>query len=77
MSEYQITNQVPIPKRAGKLGKPIVYPFEDMNVGDSFLVTDVRKFDASRNSACKYGQRHNKKFVTSFTDEGVRIWRIA
>lgn len=64
---------VPIPRI--KQTKPrLVYPWLTLNVGDSFLYLGQRK--AASAVASKAGVRHGRKFVTRFTNEGVRIWRV-
>jgi phage gp29-like protein len=52
--------------------KPKLYPLEDMEVGDSILITDMTK----RGSVAALGWRlAPKKFATRKTSEGFRLWR--
>jgi hypothetical protein len=53
------------------------YPFDEMEVGDSFVVIDQAKFEGARVAAYNHGVRKEKKFASRRVTEGVRIWRIA
>jgi hypothetical protein len=47
-----------------------------MEVGDSFLINDVRK--GIRDVAHQYGREHGRKFATRKVGEGaLRIWRVS
>lgn len=49
------------------------YPFDEMEVGDSF-VADVR---GATSAAATYGKNHKMKFISRKTKEGsYRIWRV-
>jgi len=52
------------------------YPFNKMNIGDSFLVEvqDERKIASA---ASYFGTRNSMKFSVRNTDKGLRCWRIA
>jgi len=54
------------------------YPFENMNVGDSFLITDFKKAESARVSAIQFCKRKCKdwKFTQRKMDGGWRIIRI-
>ena len=57
-----------------KGGRPRIYPFIDMEIGDSFLLqNDNLRFVAYRASK-QYAPR---KWISRKTREGVRIWRVA
>ena len=66
---FKIEKNVPFAERK--------YPFNKMEVGDSFEVPAVLWLTA-RTSATQFGRRHNRKFAARLTgpDTG-RIWRIA
>jgi len=72
---YKIDKNIPAPTGNSR-GK---YPFEIMQVGDSFFVAgeELRKV---KNSATGWGTRHSAKFrlskVTEGEGEGVRVWRV-
>ena len=54
------------------------YPWEGMEVGDSFLVKkalyDTYKTAAS--AASHRGIKHKEKYATRYLKEGLRIWRV-
>ena len=67
MSKYKVDKNIPMPP-------PLylsVYPWRDMEVGDSFKFEDEEKQKIS-DSAYSYGRRNNKKFAI----RGNRVWRI-
>ena len=51
------------------------YPFSDMEIGDSFLVSSDHK--SIRSVAISAGRRLNAKFTVRKVDGGLRCWRIA
>jgi len=53
------------------------YPWETMEVGDSFLVPEDVAIDSARSGATIAGRKHNRKFSIRKTDNGYRCWRIA
>jgi hypothetical protein len=54
------------------------YPFELMDVGDSFFVSDYRKAESARISAIQFCKRKGKpwKFTQRKMDGGWRIIRV-
>lgn len=68
-----IEKGIPIPMSRSRSR---VYPFGEMEVGDSFLIKygdkDVRTMYSS---ASYYGKRNSKKFTIRQTPEGIRVWR--
>lgn len=78
MSEFKIEQGVPMPQARGA---EMVYPFEKMEVGDSFYVEG--KKGATINGAIQAYIRKEiiasgctKKFACRSDAKGVRIWRI-
>jgi hypothetical protein len=55
------------------------YPFADMLVGDSFLITDHRKAESARISAIHFAKRQQDewKFTMRKMRDGWRLFRIA
>jgi hypothetical protein len=55
---------------------PCRFPFEQMEVGDSFAVPpDVHRTTVSI-AALRYGRKHGAKFSTRKTPDGtIRCWR--
>lgn len=84
---FQIAKGVPLPARRGG-GMPAVYPFSEMEVGDSFDAPrdmgtrgagDVRQNTVS-SCARVFAKRHNPaaKFTVRLVDDNtVRCWRVA
>ena len=77
MTAYELDKNVPMPKASSK------YPFEDMDVGDSFFVADgddenwktLRKMRGASNWASK--KFPDTKYSVRKVDNGVRVWRTA
>ena len=56
-----------------------VYPFTEMEVGDSFLATEqiCKKPHKVRMAAHEAGKRLGRKYVTRTVEGGIRVWRTA
>ena len=53
----------------------VSYPFEHLEVGDSFLVP-IDKRASVASLATKYGQKTNTEFaVRKVSEDNVRVWR--
>lgn len=74
MSEFTIEKGIPVPKMTGA-GRKTKYPFESMQVGDSFFVKDGTVKTLSR-SCGTYGKRLERKFASRTVDGGARVWRV-
>lgn len=76
MSEYKIEKGVPTPHKTDR-----VYPFSQMEIGDSFFIPNLSTSDGRYQSVSSAGRgqfkRHNKKFSMRSENGGVRVWRIA
>lgn len=77
MSKIKIDKGVPIPK--AELGRNRKYPWDELQVGDSFFVPG--KTRATFNGfASRFKKTHGIHFtlrtVTENDIKGVRIWRI-
>ena len=75
-TKYKIESGVPMPETRGR---HYIYPFAEMNVGDSFAVaaSDVKLI---RTSASHFGLRHKQKYSILCIDPikgDYRCWRIA
>jgi len=65
MNQPLIEKGVPIPGR---------FPFGEMEVGDSFVITTKRQ--TASVAARRYGDKHNMKFITRQMPDGtIRCWR--
>jgi len=62
---YEIEKDVPIPATTKK------YPWNDMEVGDSFFIPDGQPC-ASASHRKRYGEDHTTRKV----EGGIRIWRV-
>lgn len=66
---YEIEKSIPFPHEAKK------YPFDEMDVGDSFFVPN-KKSGAISGSKQIAQRRTGFKFVCRNVDGGVRVWRV-
>lgn len=77
LGEIQIEKDIPVPSenRGGNRNRISKYPFDKMEVGDSFFVPgyDCQQF-SSRISTAQL--RTGYTFTGRTSPEGVRIWRI-
>ena len=76
---YKIDKNIPIPKYGR--GKRPKYPFENMEVGDSFEAGDYSRdiansLNGSAKSWCRYMNRRWKFTIRKTLDNKIRIWRI-
>jgi len=69
-TDFEIEKGIPLPARPNK-----VYPFDQMEVGDSFLIPD-HKYRAVQAAASRAGKCSGKRFTVRNTKEGYRCWRI-
>jgi hypothetical protein len=71
---YKIEKNIPIAKLKKKTP---IYPFAQMDVGDSFFAKADKKKKAAISVAIHFYQKTHEgvKFCTRSNDEGVRIWR--
>jgi len=71
-----VVKNVPVPP--SKMA-PNKYPFNKMNVGDSFLVpfVDVTNINSLRQSCYYHARRYGPKFRVITEDKGFRVFRIA
>ncbi len=68
--DIQIEKGVPLEKGGNRK-----YPFQDMEIGDSFFI--IERPSTVQTCASQYGSRNKKKFVTKVMNGGVRVWRVA
>ena len=76
----KIESGIPIPERASNMAAK--YPFNDMKVGDSFLVPRINgePVTVTRERATKaisYAKRKGGKYCSRTNDEGTRVWRLS
>lgn len=75
---YEIEKNIPL---MGARKSVLKYPFQDMEIGDSFFIPKgaTKHVSASVQSCIKaYNKYYNKdiKVVTRREETGVRVWRI-
>lgn len=72
-----IDKDIPVPTEAR--GRKRIWPFADMEIGDSFfLAGDGVECQRTLASASTYYQRrHGMAFVTRKVEGGARVWRVA
>lgn len=85
---YKIESHIPYaPKHGGRGRKPTAFPFADMAVGDSFLITcdstSKKEVDSWRRKVLVSKKRFNAsyegdawEFRTAVEPQGLRVWRV-
>lgn len=76
--DLKIEKSIPIPPNTHR--NATVFPFETMEVGDSFLI-DSRSIAACRTKICNMRERNPRRFVTRAVvgQKGMaeyRVWRV-
>lgn len=71
MSSITVEKNVPLPKH----NKRNVYPYLEMDVGDSFFI-DEAKIRVVCNNNCRVAKTTGMKFIARTEGAGVRVWRI-
>jgi len=72
----QTTSKIPMPSNPGRTGRPAIYPWDGMDVGDSFFVAGKTSQNLVAPAAFQAKSR-GWKFTTRTQDGGVRVWRTA
>jgi hypothetical protein len=76
MNEVMVEKNVDMPVMRVTASK---YPYDEMEVGDSFMVTSERI--SMINTMCgvnkKKGEELGMKFIAKRVEGGVRVWRIS
>ena len=78
-TSFIVEKGIPIPPRKCGTGRPALYPFAEMKVGDSFAIESARKRQGRMCAiASDYGKRHGMRFTVRAIGDGMlRVWRIA
>jgi len=76
MEQIKIEKNVPMPKR--KLGNPRTsrYPWDTMEVGDSFVFPNKVKRTTAMSLSYRTGKITGKRFAIRSVNEGIRVWRL-
>jgi hypothetical protein len=73
-----IEKNIKIPKARLHTGQPRKYPWAEMEIGDSFLITEKRVLKQIGTVARQFSRAHpNYIFVIRYLPEGTRVWRVA
>ena len=73
----KVDKNIPIPLPRGK--RTSIYPFKEMEVGDSFLVPSSEIEERRRIARSVYSSAHKhrpSRFVVRHTNEGIRVWKV-
>lgn len=75
---YQIEQGHAVPDKARRGNGTPVYPWGQMEIGDSFFVPDVSgtRRRAVTVRACEAHRKTGFKFCTRSENTGARVWRI-
>jgi hypothetical protein len=73
----KIETGIPIPSNVTRRSK---YPFKEMNIGESFFLTDNIDPEKTRKkvsaAATMFCYKKDCKFKTQTFETGVRVWRV-
>jgi hypothetical protein len=71
----KIHDNIPLPKES-KGGVPLMYPFDNMEVNQCFImIGSIKKYNSVRVSADSYGKRHGMKFIVRKIRSKITVWR--
>lgn len=71
----RIDKNIPVAQKKTS-GRMRLYPWHEMQVGDSFLFPKGIKPGSCYRCSYTASRTYGKKFVTRKTDEGYRCWRM-
>lgn len=74
---FKITSDIPIYAISNKQGRPPVYPWASMEVGDSFLAEGKAIGRMSPVAHARAANHPGEKYACRTVDGGVRVWRVA
>jgi hypothetical protein len=73
MSGFEIEKGIPVPEYAGRGGRTNKYPWEDMEVGDSFFVPAEGKKSPPR---WHHRKERGERYHVRRMEGGWRVWRL-
>lgn len=77
MDTFKIEKGVPLPSKVKQSPTHVKYPFDKMELGDSFAFDPEKiAITAVRSAAHIYSKRRGKKFSIRLVGKGARVWRI-
>lgn len=71
----QVDKDIPVPTPRKKEGRPPVYPFATMAVGESFVYGG--KLESARVYCHQRGRVLGRKFTAAVHEGQIRIWRVS
>ena len=69
--DMEIEKSVPMPPERKRMN----LPYDQMEIGDSFLVKDV-PMQTICSANYRYGKRRNVRFMARVVEGGIRVWRV-
>jgi hypothetical protein len=72
---FKIEDGYEIPAERQPRKRRAKYPWNELNVGQSFFV-DGAKLRSMSSTASHAGRRLSRKFVVRNAEHGVRVWRL-
>ena len=76
--DIHIESGVPIPPKSGiKSRSYTMYPFAELEIGESFFVPGRKPGDISASTSWARLRYPDRGFVTRSVDGGTRVWRTA
>lgn len=69
-----IDKDVPMPSKSNSVS---VYPYDVMEIGDSFAVGGGVKRQAVYNACWRHGRKLGRKFICKDVGNSIRVWREA
>jgi len=77
---YEIEKNIQVPKDYQVRGRHIIYPFNQMEKGDSFLIPEYSRTKmqciGGAISVFKRNHKKNWKFIKMKEGNSIRVWRI-
>lgn len=78
--KFERSMSVPMPAwqeavREGRVGRPTIYPFADLKIGESILIPGKKSASSLSSSIQTVRKRTGFEFTTRKEDGGVRVWR--
>lgn len=73
-TQFKIEKGIPVPAKG--TGRASMYPWDDMEIGDSFFVKG-KKSSALSATTKRIAKTRGFKFTVRQLEGGVRVWRIA
>ena len=76
---YPIETGIPLPDLNSKHNRRWYFPFDEMALGDSFIITsgNLNEIANCRKLACEQRHKTGKRFVSRKVSGGTRFWCVA